>query len=389
MDKAFLLDLLSQPTAPYREGHVLRRVVRRAAERGIPWFADRWGNLVLGAASEAEARRRAEATSEEPLRLFMAHSDHPGFHGKRWRRRGELEVTWHGGSPAKGLEGASVYLATDEGVVGEGRIASVKPAKGGRGIAAAVVKVKADLSGLPEESLFGGFSFRKPAWASGKTIYTKAADDLVGVFAILETAEAARERGLGESFLGLVTRAEEVGFIGAIAHLELGWLKAAPRGVVCVSLETSRQLPGAEIGKGPIVRLGDRATTFDPAATKVLHLAAQKALGKRYQRRIMDGGTCEATAALALGFSAIGISIPLGNYHNQNFEGGPGAKRRDGAAPEFVDIRDVEGLLKLASALCEPGLPWRSAWEETAGRFRGMVTEAQSLLLPPPRVSPA
>ena len=37
----------------------------------------------------------------------------------------------------------------------------------------------------------------------------------------------------------------------------------------------------------------------------------------------MDGGACEATAALASGIPAIGISVPLGNYHNESFEGAP------------------------------------------------------------------
>lgn len=384
MDKNFLFELLSQPTAPFREAHVLALVAKRAASLGVPCFIDPWGNVVIGASDEAAVRKRAQVPAEEPLRLFMAHSDHPGFHGKRWRKKNELEVTWHGGSPVKGVKGAPVYLASDAGVVGEGVIASATAEKGGRAMKTAVVKMKRPLQDQAE-ALFGSFQFRKPVWLAGKRIYTKAADDLVGVFTILETARAAREKGLAESFLGLVTRAEEVGFLGAIAHLDLGWLKVSPRGVACVSLETSRQFPGAEVGKGPIVRLGDRATTFDPAFTRVLQVAAQKALGKRFQRRIMDGGTCEATAALALGFPAIGISVPLGNYHNQNFEGAPGSKK-GAPAPEFVDSGDVEGLMQLAAALLEPGLPWRSPWEETAKRFRGMVSEAKALLLPVPTV---
>ena len=93
---------------------------------------------------------------------------------------------------------------------------------------------------------------------------TKAADDLVGSFAIISLAIdfAAKARKGTFPFLGILTRAEEVGWIGAIAHLDLNWTAAAKRPVVYVSLETSRQLPGAMIGQGPIVRLGDRYHGF-------------------------------------------------------------------------------------------------------------------------------
>src|SRR4030066_192298 len=89
---------------------------------------------------------------------------------------------------------------------------------------------------------------------SGKKLYTKAADDLVGVFAILRTAmdlHAGRRRK-APPFIGLLTRAEEVGFIGTVGHLELGWLSAARRPTMCISLETSRTLPNALVGKGPV-----------------------------------------------------------------------------------------------------------------------------------------
>ena len=40
----------------------------------------------------------------------------------------------------------------------------------------------------------------------------------------------------------------------------------------------------------------------------------------------MDGGTCEATTATVYGYPCVGISVPLGNYHNQCFEGGPDSR---------------------------------------------------------------
>jgi endoglucanase len=167
----------------------------------------------------------------------------------------------------------------------------------------------------------------------------------------------------------LLTRGEEVGFVGAVGHLGLGWIARASRPIVCISLETSRTLPGALIGKGPVVRLGDRRTVFDPGGLAVLTALAEKHLPGRHQRRIMDGGSCEATAATAWGLPAIGISVPLGNYHNQGFEGGPDCRAPMGPAPESVHLDDVDDLLTLCQQLMRPKLAWNDAWAATRGRL--------------------
>ena len=61
-----------------------------------------------------------------------------------------------------------------------------------------------------------------------------------------------------------------MGFVGAIAHFELDWRERARRPIVAISLETSRTLPNALIGQGPVVRLGDRRTVFDPGYLHIL-----------------------------------------------------------------------------------------------------------------------
>lgn len=368
-----LLDILAQPTAPFREEHVIATVTRVLEQAGVPFFADPLGNLVVGAASYAEYLRlvrgeRSEGPSAEPLRVFIAHMDHPGFHGVEWLSPRRLKVQWHGGAPVKHLTGASVWLADSHGWVGAGTLARVKLTVSKRTIDTAEVRVDNTLD-LPASTLYGGFRFRAPVWRSGERLYTKAADDLVGVFAIVATALALfgnRRAAQPPPFLGLLTRAEEVGFIGAIGHFELGWLAQSQgkRPVVCVSLEASRTLPGAIVGKGPVVRLGDRRTVFNPDVLKVLADVAERVLPGSHQRRIMDGGACEATAATAYGFPSIGISVPLGNYHNQGFEGGPDCKRPDGPAPEFVHLDDITGELELCRALMKTGLPWDDPWKK-------------------------
>ncbi|HQU15871.1 MAG: hypothetical protein B7Z66_06325 [Chromatiales bacterium 21-64-14] len=381
-NEGLLLDLLSTPTAPFREDQVVVVAQRWLERAGIAHFTDPAGNLVVGAASPRAYRALIAARSTEPVRLFVAHMDHPGFHGQRWRADGCLEVVWHGGSPVRHLRGARVWIAGPEGNVAEGRLVATTLHVSGRFMAAGEVRITAwrhDGRRPAARRLFGGFAFRAPVWRAGGRIYTKAADDLVGVFAVLSTAKRVLRQG-AVPFLGLLTRGEEVGFVGAVRHFELGWLRNPHRPLVCVSLETSRTLPGARIGSGPVVRLGDRRTVFDPNALRVLAGVAERTLPGRHQRRIMDGGACEATAATAWGVPAVGISVPLGNYHNQGFEGGPDCRGVEGPAPEFVHQDDITGLLTLCRGLMTRGLAWASPWDRDRARLSRNAARYRTLL---------
>ena len=379
-----LTELLKQPTAPFREEHVVTVVQRILEQARVPFFRDPVGNVIVGCASRADYRRLARQNSKEPLRVFIAHMDHPGFHGLRWVSDTRLKIKWHGGSPVRHLHGSRVWLATSQSYCADGRLGGVRLLKSKHAIDTAEVRVVGAPVGVRPKAdrLYGGFKFRAPVWRAGKKIYTKAADDLVGVFAIVSTALDLfkRSRGKAPPFLGLLTRAEEVGFVGAIGHFELDWLATAHRPVIAVSLETSRTLPGAFVGKGPVVRLGDRRTVFHPGYLRLLSDVAQDALPDKHQRRVMDGGACEATAAIAYGLPAIGLSVPLGNYHNEGFEGGPGCRAARGPAPEFVHLDDVEGLLQLCRALMRTGLPWGNPWENQRQGMRRRLHEYRRLL---------
>lgn len=158
--------------------------------------------------------------------------------------------------------------------------------------------------------------------------------------------------------------------MGAVGHFELGYLQAARRPVVCVSLEASRTLPGALVGQGPIMRLGDRRTPFHADYLQVLTELAETVLPKKHQRRIMDGGSCEGSAAMAYGLPTIALAVPLGNYHNQGLEGGPDCRGKNGPAPEFVHIGDVEGQRRLCVALMQAKLPWNRPWIKVRTRLQ-------------------
>ncbi|MEK7690832.1 MAG: hypothetical protein AAB425_07415 [Bdellovibrionota bacterium] len=358
-----LLEILGTPTAPFREHGVRSVLEKNLAGRDVPHFRDPAGNLIIGVSNQKqyEAAARSAAKAGRPLLLFLAHLDHPGFHGVKWNENGTLAVQWLGGTPTEGLEGARVWVSFGEHPLGqkyhEGILSgSVLKEPHRRSLDRSVITFAdgaiSAIGTLRAKDAFGGFRFRAPVWKEGQLFFTQAADDLVGAVCALEAIAHCRKKSPRSSprALAVLTRGEEVGFVGAVAHFDLNWARSVRPAPLVVSLETSRTLPHAEIGKGPIVRLGDRMNPFSPGYVHLLTETAKKILPERFQRRIMDGGSCEASAALMHGFQAIGISVPLGNYHNQGFEGGPDSTPSNGPSPEFVHEEDILGLFQLCIA---------------------------------------
>ncbi len=171
--KKFLFELLSQPSAPFREQSVLNSVLSVLQRRQIPCFADPVGNLVVGVSSKTDYLKLIQIKSREPVRMFVAHMDHPGFHGYRWLHPRRLKVKWHGGSPTRFLSGAKVWLASEEGYVSEGILRKPVLNKTRRYLVSAEVQLsnkKTHMDFSKASNLYGGLQFRKPVWQQGKKI---------------------------------------------------------------------------------------------------------------------------------------------------------------------------------------------------------------------------
>jgi hypothetical protein len=159
-----------------------------------------------------------------------------------------------------------------------------------------------------------------------------------------------------------------VGFIGAIGAAEA---RTIPKKLPIVAIETSKELPNAPIGEGPVLRVGDRMSVFTPDLTSWCGQVAQKLVGRRksfkFQRRLMDGGTCESTAYVAYGYQATGLCLALGNYHNMNEKTGR-------LQSEYVSLADWRGLVDWFEALALE--PDGFAATDSKSRVRGELAKS-------------
>jgi endoglucanase len=277
--------LLNQPTAPFHEEAVRDAIV--AELKACPHVRiehDDYGNMIA---------RYRRGTRRRPHWAFAAHMDHPG-----WVRTKQGDWQFLGSVPERFLVGARMRQ-------------------------------------------FGNFAmWDLPAFESRNgQIHSRACDDLLGcaeIICLFRELEAAKA---DVHCLGLFTRAEEVGFWGAIQLARSG---ALPKDVTVFSLETSAPRGGAEIGRGPIVRVGDRLSIFDSGETaRVMNVAADNAIP--VQRCLLDGGACEASAYQLYGYRSVAASIGLGNYHNCAPDGS--------IQCEYVSVDDYANMVRLCLAV--------------------------------------
>jgi putative aminopeptidase FrvX len=345
--------LLSLPTAPFVEGAVMAYIERVCQHlAGVTTRYDRHGNLL------ARYRRRPAAL---PL-AFVAHADHPGFVALEMADRRTVRAAFRGGVKPEYFTDARVRFWTSTADTGVGRYSAGQWVKGRVRELTKAARVT-DVVGWiwrPEEALIrvgkpvapnspGMWDLPDPA-LRGDLITARGCDDIAGCAAMLTLLQRLSRKRIPAEVYCLFTRAEEVGFIGAIAAARAGTL---PRRLPVISIETSSILPNAQQGDGPILRVGDRAAIFSPGliafCERVARTLAERRKGFAVQRKLMDGGICEAVPFMAYGYEAGGICLALGNYHNMD-------TRRKRIASETISLRDWHAMLDWFEALvCDTG----------------------------------
>lgn len=316
-------ELVSVPTAPFYEQAVMAKA--------SAWVDVHLAGMVSVRRTKGGIIVRYQGAGRGPALALAAHMDHPAFHLSGVTRKG-AKARLRGGLLRELLPGAEVEafaaLPRDNtpsarGILGDPN-GDMYPVTWTQAPSGKAQLAFATLGLVPYKE--------KDNWLSSRSI-----DDVLGCAASLEALRRVARARLKTNLTVLLHRAEEVGFIGALDFCAAG---AVRPGDSVLSVETSKEMPEARPGKGPVIRLGDKACLFDPNLIALLDQAAGvlKTRGIKVQRTRLTGGTCEATAYLAYGYETAGVAIPLVNYHN----GGPGK-----VAPEMVRREDAEGMIEL------------------------------------------
>ncbi len=285
---------------------------------------DRAGNLLVTIKGR---KRRAPV-------IATAHMDHPGWVVEAVDGR-SVTARFMGGLMPPYFETAPVVFFGESGTEVRGVVEAY-----GDGVGAIQVR----RGGVSVGDIGRWWFDKRSLGVRDGLLRAPACDDLAGVAASLVALDRARRKPHLNHFGVLLTRAEEEGLLGAIAACELGTI---PDGSHLLSIETSRSFPDSPIGGGPVIRVGDRSSIFDAALTNQLTDAVRKAKIP-HQRKLMAGGTCEATAFGAYGKRATGLCLPLGNYHNMvDIDGVAAGTVAAVVGPEEVSLDDFDGLVDL------------------------------------------
>ena len=327
--------LMRHPAASYSEHAVAAEAIRICKEFGLDYMLDDCGNII--ARVQASKRQRPVALS--------AHLDHPGFRIARRLTSTRLVAEFLGGVPDDYFRPGIPVRLMPAGV----------PAKLGKRIGKGKrfeIHATAPLSDTPEFAVWDLVDFR----LAQDRITGRSCDDLIGVASALATLIALKEDRVNAT--ALITRAEEVGFQGALALMAR---KAVPRNALVISLETSREIPPVKMGNGVIIRVGDRSSIFDSQATRYLAEVAADLKDFSFQRALMSGGACEGTAYQEAGYQTGALCVALGNYHNC-------AARRHIAA-EYVSASDAVGMVRLLTEAVRR----IDRFDELTGRLRSRL----------------
>lgn len=356
----WLLALTAIPTAAGREERVCAWINAWVdAHDRIRMTRDEAGNRTLSIAAAAASDRR-------PI-YFTAHLDHPAFVVDRIVAPGLVGAAFRGGVQAPYFNAARVRIhARDHDPLG----ATIREHEAGDPFRTAILELDdPEATGAVRIGDVATWDLPAPSIHGGR-LRAPACDDLAAVAAALAALEELSRDESPPDARVLLTVAEEVGFVGAIAACKA---RTMPDDARVIALENSRAFAESPIGGGPIVRVGDRLSTFHPGLTSAIVDVAKKLAGEpdkpvgraapptepafRWQRRLMPGGACEATAYAAYGYEAACVCLPLGAYHNmgdlervlEQIKQG----RDDIDAPiaaEEISVSDYEGLVDLLVA---------------------------------------
>ena len=338
----WLKEITAIATAAGREQRVIAWIKNWIRQRrDLKLREDKAGNLVI-------TQNRGAKENAKPI-FITAHLDHPAFVVRPTSDDGTIELEFRGGVNDPYFENAAIEIIDSRDRAHRAKIISLEPAaKPFKRVTARLAKpTSAIQTGDVGRWVFANRS-KLPNVKNG-LLYTHACDDLAAVAAALSTLDVLRKHKDASHVGVLFTRAEEIGFIGAIAACKH---RSVPKRARLICLENSRSFAESPISGGPIVRVGDKMSVFGPSLTNrisMIMMEHQKTHPDfKWQRTLMPGGTCEATTFTTYGYESTCLCLPLGNYHNMtDIDAVAAGKRPAKVGPEYISIEDYHGLIEM------------------------------------------
>jgi putative aminopeptidase FrvX len=367
MQTKILRQLCSIPTAPFAEQHVVEYVKSFVAARPrLRLTSDRFGNLLI----------QLPGATASPRLVFTAHMDHPGCVAIKMLDATTLRADFRGGVLADYIRGTKLQFVDDRKTIA-GRVLTVEKIDQSNYPTSLTVRVATPVSpGSP-----GVFDQGISKIRSGN-FYSRVCDDLAGAAACLTMLDELRLARLKSSIAVLLTRAEEVGFIGAIGAAR--YPKLLKKSDRLIAIECSSAQPYAPLGNGTIIRVGDRLSIFNSSLTHFITTQAQRLAGKdkrfRYQRALMPGGVCEATVYDIYGYTAASICVPLANYHNMD-------RQCKQIAPEYINLSDWQNMTRLFVHLARTAHQYQPGHRQLKDRLEQRFVRWRSLLGKPKAIN--
>ena len=373
-----LEDVLSLPTTSFHEQFIQEYVLHFIKKLGLDIKTDVFGNILV---------HYEKGNTEKPI-VFTAHMDHPGFSIIERIAGFDYVGQFYGGTNKDFFPGAKLLIYSDSKYIEAQAVSPLfeyredlnkydpqsqensekSEAEQRKNISEVDSKDAREKLLLPQfrietrdEVNVNDMGFFDVTFFNikGDLLYTKDADDLVNVAALLILLQRTVKLNSDSNFYVLFTRAEETGFTGCQGAIES---KILPENSIPIVLETSAELEQAKIGQGFILRVGDRFSTYNTLVDSWMHevaadiskelmenpdkkktAASAKAKNEfKFQRTLMDGGTCEASLFNVSGFDTGALAIALGNYHNIG---------KSHPAPEYISLFDLCCLVEFMQKL--------------------------------------
>jgi len=320
-----LIEALSLEFGPSGcEDRVRDMIEARAREVAHSVKKDRLGNLICRMSFGEGERRKI---------MLSAHMDEVGFMIDGIRSDGMLTFGCVGGIDASVLAGRKVFVGNEKELM-SGVICSKAvhhKEKDERQKATPKDKLYIDVGFSSREETekrvkIGDFAtFDSEFYRFGKnggTVKGKALDDRMGCAALLETMDALASEPPTESIdvYFCFTVREEIGYSGAgvaATHIAPDFALVLESTAIGDIPDTPPHRRVADVGKGVVISVADRATVYDRGAVdRVLARAAQKGISAQIKRYVSGGNDAGKIHKALGGIKTVAMSVPTRYLHS-------------------------------------------------------------------------